>query len=316
MNLFKFWFLICDTRCWCGSPIQIITDPIGDLIGDVVDVIEDTVEDTVDILEEAVDLIENTAEGILDNAEMMIHGTITLDWTEFRDGTLNQIETAAYLIAIASGDPLLVASGVAALDGKYNNGQLTHKVVQMAAHLETGILGTEVISRNADYIEMGIILAGSIYAGMKCFSYLSELAGIKSYLATWSIAMGLNSSYEAYKQYEYWKGYYQEKMAEYQAWIDKQLAIAEQMKVQWFEIYGDVMNSEVLYEAMAGGYLFNAGAGSDEYSVSSIHEQGALILSIDTQRDMELDRQMYDISDNDYIKTGLKNIEPKAIGWA
>ncbi len=320
MNLFSFWFIVCDFRCWCGNPVKIITDPIGDLVEDVVDVTETVIKDTVDILEEAVDLVVNVTEGTLDNMEMTVHGVLTQDWTEIRDGTIGTTTTALYVtalvIGISTGNAWLIAASVAALDGQHNEGQLTHKTVQMIAHLETGILGTEIISRNADYIEMAIILAGSIYAGGQGFIFLAELAGIQSYLAAWNIAMGLNSSYEAYQQYDYWKGYYQEKMAEYQAWIDGQLAMAEQMKAQWFDVYGDISNSEVLYEAMPGGYLFNAGAGSDEYSVSSIHEQGALILSIDTKKDIDMDKQMHDISKIDYVRLGLNEIEPKATTWA
>ena len=316
LNLFRFWFIVCDFRCWCGNPLDIITDSIEDII----DAGEDVVEDTVDILEESVDLLVNTTEGILNNAEMMIHGAATLDWDEFSEGSLNQIETTVYILAIASGNPWAIAAGIVALDGKYNDGELTHEIVMKAAHLETAILGTEVIADNAEYIEMAIILAGGIYAGYEGFNMLAELAGIQSYLATWKntmdLGMGINSSYEAYQQYNYWKDYYQIKMAEYKTWINSQLAKYEQMKTQWFNLYADISNSEVLYESMPGGYFFNAGAGSDEYSISSIHEQSALILSIDTQRDIQFDRQMHDMSKIDYIKTNLNDIEPKAIRWA
>jgi hypothetical protein len=41
---------------------------------------------------------------------------------------------------------------------------------------------------------------------------------------------------------------------------------------------------------MPGGYLFNAGVGSDEYSISSINEQSAYCLALNTKRDVDFDR--------------------------
>lgn len=295
MNPFKFWFSLCDLRCWCGNPVKIITDPVVDLV-----------EDTVDVIEEAVDLVENVVKNTIDNTGQIFEGIAHGDWTDFRDGTIGNTMTSVYVAAIfvgvTTGNAWLISAGVVALDGQHNDGELTHETVNAVGNLETNIFDSEVINRNAEYIELAIIVAGTMYASAEGFTYLAELAGMTSYINTFNVVMGANQTYESYQAYEYYKTYFNEMMKKYEKWVSEQRVKDRLLREQWFNLYANVNNSIFLYEAMPGGSIFNAGAGSNGYSPSSIHEQSSLILGFDDKKDTELDKMIFDNLSIDYVK--------------
>ena len=64
---------------------------------------------------------------------------------------------------------------------------------------------------------------------------------------------------------EYWNKLLEQYVSDLQAYIDS-IAAARQ---QWFEIYSD---TETIGRVLAGGDIYNAGAGSDLYSISDAYE--------------------------------------------
>ena len=121
-------FLICDLRCWCGNPVDIVTD---------------LVEDVVDVIEEVPDLVVNVVEGTIDHYESMVNGIKDGKWSDFRDGAIGEVMTSIYIAAIyvgvVTGNAWLVSAGVVALDGQHNDGELTHEAVNAAGNLETNV---------------------------------------------------------------------------------------------------------------------------------------------------------------------------------
>ena len=80
----------------------------------------------------------------------------------------------------------------------------------------------------------------------------------------------------------------------------------------WDAVYGDL---NVWYEAMPGGYLFNAGVGSDEYSISSINEQSAYCLALNTKRDVDFDRYFTNPFEIDYVGLNIDDIKPEDLKY-
>lgn len=276
------------------------------------------------------DFTRNVYSGIGNNLGLMIEGVAEGKWSKFRDGLMGTFTTAVYLIAAAIGvvtqQYWLTAMAVIALDGQHNNGMLTKDVVQLMGKIEKAITHTNYLERYADEVTTALVAVSSVVAAMygapvlgEFFSAqlgLANIAGLQAVLNTYKYATLVYGIYDNIQAFEEYREYYKKLLDEYMAWAQQMQQAYAQSKAQWFELFGDNANGDVMYEAMAGGYLYNAGAGSDEYSVSAIHEPNAYMLVVDTRRDMDLDRTIFFNSEVDYVDLRLDYYKEPISRWA
>lgn len=290
-----------------------VVKSISKVVDSVVKVIDKTVDYVAETIEKTVDFATNVIKGTLNNLSGMIEGAIKGDWNQFRDGLIGTAQTVIYgvaaVVGIVTGQVWLTAAAIVALDGQYNQGQLTAHAVTTIGRVEKGLFGSEYILDNVDLITSAIIIIGSLYAGGKGIAIIAEAAGVSALLNSYyfQIGAGTYSIYDAYNQWQYALELYDNLMADYQRWLQEASFKVEQFNRMWDTVYGDL---NVWYEAGAGGYLFNAGVGSEEYSVSSINEQCAYILALDTKRDISFDRYFTDPIDIDYVGLNIDDIKP------
>lgn len=275
------------------------------------------------------DFTRNVYSGIGNNLGLMIEGVAEGKWSKFRDGLMGTLTTAAYVIAgiigVVTGQYWLTAMAIIALDGQHNQGMLTRDAVELLGRVEKGITGTDYLSRYADEVTMALVAVSSVVAGFYGGNVLGEyfsaqiglanIAGLQSALKIYNYATAVYGIYDNIQAFEEYRSYYKNLLDEYMAWAEQMQQAYAQSKAQWFELYANLENQEVCYEAMAGGYLYNAGAGSDEYSVSTIHEPSAYMLVLDTRRDTELDRTIFFNSEVDYTDLRLEYVKEPIMKW-
>ena len=296
-------------------------------MGGVVKAISNVVSSVVDLLvktvEKVVDFAVNVVTGVLKNVVGAITGAITGDWTKFRDSLLGVVSTAIYgvaaVVGFATGQYYITAAALVALDGQYNEGQLTSHIVTTVGKFEREIFGSKNILDNVDIITSGIVIIGSLYAAGQGIGILSKITGLTSYLANYAdyvnyfnVATGAYSVYDAYTQWQHAIELYDQLMSDYQAFLNQANREVQQFNQMWDAVYGDL---NVWYEAMPGGYLFNAGVGSDEYSISSINEQSAYCLALNTKRDVDFDRYFTNPFEIDYVGLNIDDIKPEDLKY-
>ena len=285
-------------------------------VSSVVDFVGKTVE-------KAVDFAVNVVTGVLKNVVGVVEGAITGDWTKFRDSLLGVVSTAIYgvaaVVGFMAGQYYITAAALVALDGQYNEGQLTSHIVTTVGKFEREIFGSKNILDNVDIITSGIVIIGSLYAAGQGIAMLSKITGLTSYLANYAdyvnyfkVASGAYSVYDAYTQWQHAIDLYDQLMADYQAFLNQANREVQQFNQMWDAVYGDL---NVWYEAMPGGYLFNAGVGSDEYSISSINEQSAYCLALNTKRDVDFDRYFTNPFEIDYVGLNIDDIKPEDLKY-
>ena len=289
---------------------------VSNAVSSVVDFVGKTVE-------KVVDFAVNVVTGVLKNVVGAITGAITGDWTKFRDSLLGGISTALYglaaVVGFATGQYYITAAALVALDGQYNEGQLTSHIVTTVGKFEREIFGSKNILDNVDIITTSIVIIGSLYAAGQGIGILSKITGLTSYLANYAdyvnyfkVARGAYSVYDAYTQWQHAIELYDQLMSDYQAFLNQANREVQQFNQMWDAVYGDL---NVWYEAMPGGYLFNAGVGSDEYSISSINEQSAYCLALNTKRDVDFDRYFTNPFEIDYVGLNIDDIKPEDLKY-
>ena len=296
---------------------------MGGVVKAISNVVSSVVDFVVKTVEKVVDFAVNVVTGVIKNVVGVVEGAITGDWTKFRDSLLGVVSTAIYgvaaVVGFATGQYYITAAALVALDGQYNEGQLTSHIVTTVGKFEREILGSKNILDNVDIITSGIVIIGSLYAGAKGIGLLGELTGLNSYLSQYSnyvnyfkVATGAYSVYDAYTQWQHAIELYDQLMSDYQAFLNQANREVQQFNQMWDAVYGDL---NVWYEAMPGGYLFNAGVGSDEYSISSINEQSAYCLALNTKRDVDFDRYFTNPFEIDYVGLNIDDIKPEDLKY-
>lgn len=296
---------------------------MGGVVKAISNVVSSVVNFVVKTVEKVVDFAVNVVTGVLKNVVGVVAGAITGDWTKFRDSLLGVVSTALYglaaVVGFATGQYYITAAALVALDGQYNEGQLTSHLVTTVGKFEREIFGSKNILDNVDIITSGIIIIGSLYAAGKGIGLLSDLTGVTSYLQNYAdyvnyfkVATGAYSVYDAYNQWQYALELYDKLMSDYQAFLNQANIEVQQFNQMWDAVYGDL---NVWYEAMPGGYLFNAGVGSDEYSISSINEQSAYCLALNTKRDVDFDRYFTNPFEIDYVGLNIDDIKPEDLKY-
>lgn len=301
-----------------GGIVKAIKDVVDTVVDTVVDAVAEVVDFVVETIEVAAEFVVNVVKGTIKAVIGMAEGIVTGDWTKFRDSFLTVFQTGLYVlgavVGLATGNMWLVAASVVALDGLHNEGRLTTHLIRTIGKVERELFGSEVILENLDIITGSIIIAGSLYSGAKGFGLLAEISGISAIVNAqyFQVGMGVYSIGDAYMQFQEAQGLYDSLMADYLKWLQEVGQKAEQFNKMFDAVYGD---ADVLYAASAGGYLFNAGAGSNEYSVSTIHEQSTYLLGIDNQRDIDFDRYFNDPMDIDYPALNIEDTKPEIIRY-
>ena len=296
---------------------------MGGAVKAISKVVSSVVNFVVKTVEKVVDFAVNVVTGVLKNVVGAITGAITGDWTKFRDSLLGVVTTALYgaavVVGFATGQYYITAAALVALDGQYNEGQLTSHIVTTVGKFEREIFGSKNILDNVDIITSGIVIIGSLYAAGQGIGILSKITGLTSYLANYAdyvnyfnVATGAYSVYDAYTQWQHAIELYDQLMSDYQAFLNQANREVQQFNQMWDAIYGDL---NVWYEAMPGGYLFNAGVGSDEYSISSINEQSAYCLALNTKRDVDFDRYFTNPFEIDYVGLNIDDIKPEDLKY-
>lgn len=273
-------------------------------------------------LNDVADFTRNVIGGIGNNLALMVEGVTQGKWSKFRDGFMGTLATALYVLAgiigVISGQYWLTAMAVIALDGQHNNGALTGSAVEILAKIEKGITGTNYLEKYAEEVTMALIAVSSVVAGIyggMAIAKLAEIAGLSQLLNAYNISVSAYGIYDNIQAFEEYREYYKKLLDEYMAWAEQIQQAYAQSKAQWFDMFANLENQEVCYEAMAGGYLYNAGAGSDEYSVSTIHEPSAYMLVLDIRRDSELDRTIFFNDDVDYVDLRLEYVKEPINRW-
>ena len=296
---------------------------MGGVAKSISNVVSSVVDFVVKTVEKVVDFAVNVVTGVLKNVVGAITGAITGDWTKFRDSLLGVVSTAIYgvaaVVSYMAGQYYITAAALVALDGQYNEGQLTSHIVTTVGKFEREILGSKNILDNVDIITSGIVIIGSLYAAGQGVAILSKITGLTSYLANYAdyvnyfeVATGAYSVYDAYTQWQHAIELYDQLMSDYQAFLNQANREVQQFNQMWDAVYGDL---NVWYEAMPGGYLFNAGVGSDEYSISSINEQSAYCLALNTKRDVDFDRYFTNPFEIDYVGLNIDDIKPEDLKY-
>ena len=296
---------------------------MGGAVKAISNVVSSVVDFVVKTVEKVVDFAVNVVTGVLKNVVGVVAGAITGDWTKFRDSLLGVVSTAIYglaaVVGFATGQYYITAAALVALDGQYNEGQLTSHIVTTVGKFEREIFGSKNILDNVDTITSAIVIIGSLYAAGQGIAMLSNITGLTSYLANYAdyvnyfkVATGAYSVYDAYTQWQHAIELYDQLMSDYQAFLNQANREVQQFNQMWDAVYGDL---NVWYEAMPGGYLFNAGVGSDEYSISSINEQSAYCLALNTKRDVDFDRYFTNPFEIDYVGLNIDDIKPEDLKY-
>ena len=296
---------------------------MGGVVKAISNVVCSVVDFVVKTVEKVVDFAVNVVTGVIKNVVGVVEGAITGDWTKFRDSLLGVVSTAIYgvaaVVSYMAGQYYITAAALVALDGQYNEGQLTSHIVTTVGKFEREILGSKNILDNVDIITSSIVIIGSLYAAGQGVFILSKITGLTSYLANYAdyvnyfkVARGAYSVYDAYTQWQHAIELYDQLMSDYQAFLNQANREVQQFNQMWDAVYGDL---NVWYEAMPGGYLFNAGVGSDEYSISSINEQSAYCLALNTKRDVDFDRYFTNPFEIDYVGLNIDDIKPEDLKY-
>lgn len=296
---------------------------MGGVVKAISNVVSSVVDFVVKTVEKVVDFAVNVVTGVIKNVVGVVEGAITGDWTKFRDSLLGVVSTVLYgvaaVVGFATGQYYITAAALVALDGQYNEGQLTSHIVTTVGKFEREIFGSKNILDNVDIITSGIVIIGSLYAAGQGVAILSKITGLTSYLANYAdyvnyfnVATGAYSVYDAYTQWQQALELYDQLMSDYQAFLNQANREVQQFNQMWDAVYGDL---NVWYEAMPGGYLFNAGVGSDEYSISSINEQSAYCLALNTKRDVDFDRYFTNPFEIDYVGLNIDDIKPEDLKY-
>ena len=160
---------------------------MGGAVKAISNVVSSVVDFVVKTVEKVVDFAVNVVTGVIKNVVGVVEGAITGDWTKFRDSLLGVVSTALYgaaaVVGFATGQYYITAAALVALDGQYNEGQLTSHIVTTVGKFEREIFGSKNILDNVDIITSSIVIIGSLYAGGKGIGLLGELTGLNSYLS-------------------------------------------------------------------------------------------------------------------------------------
>jgi hypothetical protein len=293
---------------WAGDLWDAGTDIVEDIGGDIIDTVKDAADDIVNVVDNVVDgvvdgvvdvgkFLVNVVDGVVDTATHIVHGVVTGDWVEFRDGVVSAVTTAvavaAIVVGVLNGNVALIAAGFVMLDAQYNEGKLLAKVIHYAAEIEQATTKTSYIEEYAVEIQGIITVVAALYAGYTTAPYIWEFTGLSTATAQWATELNvLEAGYGGYQTYmaiqaikdsqDYWKA----QLREAEEYYRKLIAQAQAAKEQWF---GMMTDFDLINRIQAGGDMFTMGAGHDMFSMTSVAEPRFALGLID-KSDSEMDK--------------------------
>lgn len=250
-----------------AAPLRITGNIIGGDIGD--------------FLNSAANFTENVIVGVLNNISDFTIGIVTGDlakaWSAFK--SLVTVALVAIVVVLSGFSILPIVAGLIVLDAQYNSSAFLLHILDIIGSIEHALLGTDYIREYKEIIAMSLALISTFYIGYQAFQYISNMdwvvslkesytslftafTYIKDVMAGYDIYDGLKTILESR---DYWQNMLENYIADMQAYIN---TIA-QARQQWFDIYSD---PETIGRVLAGGDIYNAGAGSDLYSISDAYE--------------------------------------------
>lgn len=250
-----------------AKPLQIMGDIIGGEVGD--------------FLHAAGDLANNVTKGIFDNLTNFAVGIVEGDFKKAFSALGQLVMTALVVVAVVySGFALLpVLAGIIVLDAQYNSSALLLSALQILGSIEHFIFGTDYIHEYKEIIAQALVLVSTFYICWVAGGYISQMSWVtelqSSYSTLFQAWKALGTMMQAYDIFdgfktilgsaEYWRNQLLEYVEKMQHYIDSM----SQARMQWLEVYSD---TETIGRVLAGGDIYNAGAGSALYSVADAYE--------------------------------------------
>lgn len=281
------------------------------------------VKEIGNIIESAVDFVANTVTGIIENAVDVVVGVFTGDFKKAFSSLLDLATVVATaFVIVQSGFALLpIMAGVAVLDAQYNGGAFLMAVLGFLGSVEHALFGTDFIHEYAEIIAGALVLVSTFYVSYKAFQGLQQMEWVKSLKESystlfdaWKTLGKVMSAYDIYdstksilESKEYWDGMLKTYIDEMQAYIDG----INKARGEWVSVYSE---PDTIGRVLAGGDVYNAGAGSTLYSVSDAYEPyryqvGIVSMHLNEEADKAInsDRYYYGMAGSDaYIENLIK----------
>jgi len=250
-----------------AAPLHIVGDIVGGDIGKFFDKVGD--------------FTENVTSGVLDSISNFVGGIVTGDfkkaWSAFQ--SLATVVLVAIAVVYSGFSILPIVAGLIVLDAQFNGSAFLLYILDVIGNIEHFIFGTDFIHKYQELIAMSLALVSTFYISYQAFDYIMHIDGVlslqrsyQSLFVAWGYIKDVMAGYDIYdgiktilESKEYWNKLLEQYVSDLQAYIDS-IAAARQ---QWFDVYSD---TETLGRVLAGGDIYNAGAGSDLYSVSDAYE--------------------------------------------
>ncbi|HOI83606.1 MAG TPA: hypothetical protein PKW30_04805 [Campylobacterales bacterium] len=266
-------------------------------MGGVASAVSSAVDTIVKVTVSAVEMIPKIVVGVANNTYHVLHGALTGNFTEWRDGVYGNVQTAiaglAIFAGIITGNPYFVVAGVTMLDAQYNDSKMLRTTVHGLGQMETALFGSKYIAEYEDYIVLTATIVAQIVASYGAYTVIEPmLAGTKiaQVLAEYGDYIRIVNSgftiYSTYQQVQNIKEYYENLINSLLAEYERIARVAAQRNELWFNLFTD---PDMIGRIMPGGDLYNGGAGSPYFTVTDAHEPSYLMLASETKRISDID---------------------------
>jgi hypothetical protein len=279
--------------------------------------------DVGDLFVVAADFAVNVEKGFAQANDDVFNGIRTGDFQKAWGGIKTTITVLVVAIAVVySGfNPLVIMAAIVVLDAQFNGSAFLLHLLDIVGSIEHALFGTNYIDEYKEIIAGALVMISTFYVGYMAFQYISDMGWVKSLeesytnlYSAWGTLGKVMTGYDVYgslksilESKEYWQNLLEQYVSDLQAYINS-IASARQ---QWFEIYSD---TATIGRVLAGGDIYNAGAGSSLYSVSDAYEPyrymtGIVSTNLNEEMDVAVnsDRYYYGMSGSDvYLENLLK----------
>lgn len=237
--------------------------------------------DVGDLFVVAADFAVNVEKGFAQANDDVFNGIRTGDFQKAWGGIKTTITVIVVAIAVVySGfNPLVIMAAIVVLDAQFNGSAFLLHLLDIVGGIEHALFGTNYIDEYKEIIAGALVMISTFYVGYMAFQYISNMDWVislrESYTNLYSaykLIQDVMAGYDIYEglktiieSREYWHNLLEQYMSDLEAYINS-IASARQ---QWFEIYSD---TAMIGRVLAGGDIYNAGAGSTLYSVTDAYE--------------------------------------------
>lgn len=263
---------------------------VGDILGG----------DIGDFFHAVANLEDNVVDGVLGAMEDFAVGVVQGDFKKaFRAfGQIVMVALVVVAVVFSCFNPIVIMAAMVVLDSMFNASAFLLYLLDVVGNIEHAIFGTNYIHEYREVIAGALVFISTIYISWIAGGYITKMDFVlqlqESYASLYAAWKMLGSVMELYNIYDglkaivesasYWNHALQEYLAELQSYVDS-IAASRQ---QWFDVYSD---TETIGRVLAGGDIYNSGAGSDLYSVSDVYEPYSYMVGIPSfYKNDEIDR--------------------------